>query len=126
MRKRVSKVPGATVLNNVGDLDVLVADPRRRRLEVIECKDLSNARTPHERKLEIEDLLGSERVENPIVVRHQETPKVGEGKPAICAHLAWTGTCQRLESGRLYRGRLPADGALLQRDTYANRPIRRI
>jgi len=71
VRKRVSKVPGATRLNNVGDLDVLVADLKRRHLDVIECKDLSNARTPHERKLEIENLLGSERVGNPIVVRHQ-------------------------------------------------------
>jgi hypothetical protein len=75
VKKRVSKIPGTTGLDNVGDVDVLVADPGRKRLDVIECKDLSNARTPHERKLEIENLLGSERVQNPIVARHDKRVK---------------------------------------------------
>jgi len=72
VHKRVSKIPGTTGLKNVGDLDVLVADSLRKRLDVIECKDLSNARTPHEMRLEIENLLGSERVSNPISLRHHK------------------------------------------------------
>jgi hypothetical protein len=36
-----------------GDIDVLVADPRRRRLGVIECKDFVVARTPHEMDTEL-------------------------------------------------------------------------
>jgi hypothetical protein len=89
VRKRVNKIPGATGLNNVGDLDVLVADTGRKRLDVVECKDLSNARTPHERRLEIENLLGSERVQNPIVARHDKRVKwVKENLQSV---LKWLG-----------------------------------
>lgn len=75
VKKRVSKVPKTTGLKNIGDIDVLAADAKRKRLEVVECKDLSNARTPHELKLEIENLVGSERAANPIVRRHGERLK---------------------------------------------------
>jgi hypothetical protein len=87
VRKRVSKIPGTIGLNNVGDLDVLVADARRKRLDVIECKDLSNARTPHERKLEIENLLGSERIKNPISLRHEK--RVNWVKQNLRSVLQW-------------------------------------
>lgn len=89
VRKRVNKIPDTTGLDNVGDLDVLVADSSRKRLDVIECKDLSNARTPHERKLEIENLLGSERIQNPIALRHGK--RIGWVKQNLQAILKWLG-----------------------------------
>lgn len=89
VRKRVNKIPDTMGLDNVGDLDVLVADSSRKRLDVIECKDLSNARTPHERKLEIETLLGSERIQNPIALRHGK--RIRWVKENLLAVLKWLG-----------------------------------
>lgn len=50
VRRRVKEVGDIKV---PGDIDVLVADPRRRRLGVIECKDFVVARTPHEMDTEL-------------------------------------------------------------------------
>ena len=40
-----------------GDIDVLTASPKRRRLYLIECKDLAACRTPHEFANQIDDLF---------------------------------------------------------------------
>lgn len=52
VRKRVKKIGGRRLEHvpghTLGDIDVLVADPRRRRLLAIETKDLEVARTPAE------------------------------------------------------------------------------
>lgn len=40
-----------------GDIDVLVADPQRRRLGILECKDFAMARTPREIVHELEKLF---------------------------------------------------------------------
>ena len=87
VRKKVDKIPGTSGLKNVGDLDVLVANPDRKHLYVVECKNLSNARTPHERKLELENLFGGARVTNPIVQRHSERLKWV--KANLAAVLRW-------------------------------------
>lgn len=48
--------------NDLGDIDVLVANPRKKILQVIECKNLELARTPHEMANEIEQLfIGKEK-----------------------------------------------------------------
>lgn len=54
---RVGRLPIASTSGMLGDIDVLVADRRRRRLIPIECKDLAVARTPHEMSNEITNLF---------------------------------------------------------------------
>jgi len=48
---------GNVSLANVGDIDVLAADVSKRTLYVVECKDLSMARTPYELATEIRELI---------------------------------------------------------------------
>lgn len=56
--KKVGKVRLARANGeDIGDIDVLVADPRRRRLLAVETKDFETARTPSELSREIEKLL---------------------------------------------------------------------
>jgi hypothetical protein len=57
VRENVKKVPGLTGLREIGEIDVLAAHSRERRLFVIECKDLAMARTPHELALELDRLF---------------------------------------------------------------------
>jgi hypothetical protein len=40
-----------------GDIDVLVADPQKKRVGVLECKNFKMARTPHEIAYELEKLF---------------------------------------------------------------------
>lgn len=42
---------------DLGDIDVLVIDPMRRRLTLVECKDYAPARTPFELGSQLDDLL---------------------------------------------------------------------
>lgn len=55
---------------DLGDIDVLVANPKKRLLEVIECKSLALARTPNEMRNEIENLFGDGKHRS-IIERHQ-------------------------------------------------------
>lgn len=57
--------------NDLGDVDVLVIDRWRRRIKVIECKDLALARTPYEMASEIINLFRGSEEGKPIVERHQ-------------------------------------------------------
>jgi len=56
--KKVGKMRGAA--GPPGDTDVLAADTRKRRLLLLECKDLAVARTPHEMANELEALFVGE------------------------------------------------------------------
>lgn len=70
VRRRVKKV-GKFRLGNLGDIDVLVGRATDLRLFVIECKDFSAARTPHELAGEIEEFVEGEEGKKSIVERHQ-------------------------------------------------------
>ena len=48
VEKRVKKFNGLRFPQALGDIDVLLAIPDKRRLRLIECKDLEVARMPHE------------------------------------------------------------------------------
>lgn len=63
VRERIEKFGELRITSNgntLGDIDVLVADPRRRVLRAYECKDLSVARTPPEIRNEIAKLVEGE------------------------------------------------------------------
>jgi hypothetical protein len=60
------KMPG-----ELGDLDVLVIEPARHRVAVIECKDLALARTPQELANQLEGLTGiTEDTQGAATARH--------------------------------------------------------
>ncbi len=60
VKERVKSL-GRLSLTNLGDIDVVAADMSRRILYLVECKDLSMARTPYELATEIRELiLGSD------------------------------------------------------------------
>jgi len=67
--KKVGKLRGPS--GPPGDLDVLVAATKRRVVLVIECKDLSVARTPAELANEVANLVGNNPDDKSIVRKHQ-------------------------------------------------------
>lgn len=71
VERRVKKL-GQFRLQNLGDIDILAADKHRKVLKVIECKDLSAARTPHELANEVKALLNDRPGDPSIVTRHQK------------------------------------------------------
>jgi hypothetical protein len=79
----------ATPLGPLGDIDVLVADPRRRRLIPIECKDLAVARTPHEMDNEITNLFRGRGRRKSYIEKHQN--RVRWIQDHINEVLAWLG-----------------------------------
>jgi len=64
IRKRIKKFKGIKMLdadgNDLGDIDVLVANPVRKEMLLIECKDLNSAVTPYDMKNEIQELFKDE------------------------------------------------------------------
>jgi hypothetical protein len=64
------KAIGKLSLANLGDIDVLAAEVNRRTLYVVECKDLSMARTPYELATEIRELILGRDGEKSAVDRH--------------------------------------------------------
>jgi len=54
-----------------GDIDVLVVDRRRKRVSLVECKDLAQARTPYEMASEITNLFLGSPGKKPIVLLHK-------------------------------------------------------
>lgn len=64
------KAIGKLSLANLGDIDVLAADVSRRTLYVVECKDLSMARTPYELATEIRELIVGGDDEKSAIDRH--------------------------------------------------------
>ncbi len=71
VRENVKKIPGLIGIRKLGEIDVLVADTRCRKLFVLECKDLAFARTPHEFALELDALFVGIHGKMPIVKRLQ-------------------------------------------------------
>ncbi len=67
VKERVKKVEG---LRPPGDIDVLVADPARRWIVVIECKDLEAARTPYELHTELLKIFGGSDKGKSLVDKH--------------------------------------------------------
>jgi hypothetical protein len=57
--------------HHLGDIDVLVCDPKHRRVLVVECKDLSLARTPFEMAHELAELFDGVNGKKSIVEKHQ-------------------------------------------------------
>jgi hypothetical protein len=71
VRERVTKVAGTRLMDahgDLGDVDVLAADPQRFLVWAIECKNLGVARTPWELRHELDDLHDPD---GGIVARHQ-------------------------------------------------------
>lgn len=71
VKERVKKI-GHFRLANLGDIDVLALDAKRKQIVVIECKDLSVARTPHELATEVNELLHGSPGERSDIAKHQD------------------------------------------------------
>lgn len=56
--------------NDLGDIDVLVIEPSKKNILVLECKDLAIARNPHEMANEIESLFRGKRENKSTVEKH--------------------------------------------------------
>lgn len=57
--------------NDLGDIDVLCVFPKKKTILVIECKNLSIARTPVEMKRELDQLFIGTQKKDSTVVKHQ-------------------------------------------------------
>jgi hypothetical protein len=73
----------------LGDLDVLVIEPAKHRVTVIECKDLALARTPQELSTQLEALTGTaEESQGAAMARHgRRVNWVRENLSAVLAHI---------------------------------------
>jgi hypothetical protein len=74
VRAAVKKIGSLRLLDDegdLGDIDVLVADRKKKRLLIVECKDLAHARTPHEMFSELTNLFRGTEKKKPIVALHQ-------------------------------------------------------
>lgn len=73
VRRRVDRIGKSRVARpngeDLGDIDVLAADPKRRTLWAVEAKDFELARTPAELKNEVDKLIGGD---GSAVARHGE------------------------------------------------------
>ena len=83
--KKVGKLRGATGLP--GEIDVLVADSTRCVLLVIECKDLSVARMPHELRNELVEFFLGEQGKKSFIQKHTE--KVTWVRANLSSVLEW-------------------------------------
>ena len=66
VRRRVKRIENLMV---PGDIDVLVAIPSKRKLRIIECKDLEVARMPHEIRSELLKIFEGKRGKKSAVER---------------------------------------------------------
>ena len=55
-----------------GDIDVLVANPARRRLGILECKDFAMARMPHEIDFELKKLFEGKHGEKTMIEKRAD------------------------------------------------------
>jgi hypothetical protein len=62
---------GKLSLANLGDIDVVAADMGRRILYLVECKDLSMARTPYELATEIREFIVGSACEKSAIEKHK-------------------------------------------------------
>ena len=72
VKEKFKKVKGRVLgyPDNLGDVDVLVADTQRHRLLLIEAKDLGQARTPFEISCEIQELVVGSKDHVSMIDRH--------------------------------------------------------
>lgn len=70
VRNRIEKVSHLRT-GNLGDIDVLCADPNANVLWVIECKSLAMVRTPYEMRQELEALTVGDTKHPSIIKKHQ-------------------------------------------------------
>ena len=73
-QRRVKKIGGMR-FDNLGDIDILVGREKTRCLFVIECKDFSASRTPHELAREIEDLSDGKDGRKSVLQKHRARTK---------------------------------------------------
>jgi hypothetical protein len=74
VRRRVRKIGSLRLQGpkgDLGDVDVLVADQKRRHLIAVECKDLALARTPYEMAGEMTNLFRGTEKKTSIVELHK-------------------------------------------------------
>lgn len=86
---RIGRLPIASPSGPLGDIDVLVADRRRRRLIAIECKGLAVSRTPHEMANEITNLFLGHGSRKSYIEKHNN--RVLWLRDHIKEVLAWLG-----------------------------------
>lgn len=73
VRTQVRKIGSARIGTpgpELGDIDVLVVIPQKRKIIAIECKDLAIARTPREMANELAELFVGDGRKAPVVMRH--------------------------------------------------------
>jgi hypothetical protein len=89
VESRVKKIGNLRELqDHLGDIDVLVGDIRRHRIIVIECKDLSAARTPYEMANEFNELFVGSQGRKSIIAKHQARASwVEANREAVVAFL---------------------------------------
>lgn len=90
VRRRVKKMTGPDgSLRPPGDIDVLIAQPKKRRLLVVECKDIAVGRAPHELQSELAKLFQGEAGKPSAIERHQRrTEWVRQNLSSV---LSWLG-----------------------------------
>lgn len=69
--KKATRFGGSQMPPELGDVDVLVIDSRRKKLIAIECKDLSIARTAHDMANEIQSLFHGHGHKKSYVEKHE-------------------------------------------------------
>lgn len=93
VKRRVDKIAGQRIEEirgqALGDVDVLVADPRHRRLLAIETKDLAVARTPVELANELNETFRSSDRRPSAVEKHLK--RVEWLRAHVCMILSWLG-----------------------------------
>jgi hypothetical protein len=71
VERRVRKIANFRS-ENLGDIDVFAANVKKQEIFVVECKDISVARTPHELSSEVTRILYGDGKTPSVVARHQE------------------------------------------------------
>ena len=89
VKSRVGKVGRLRELqDHLGDIDVLVGDKQKKRILVIECKDLAASRTPYEMANEFASLFVGTQGKKSIMEKHSARMSwVASNKNAIVQFL---------------------------------------
>jgi hypothetical protein len=96
--KKIGSLKMSDKQGDLGDIDVLVADNKRKRLMVVECKDLALARTSFEMASEITNLFEGTKSKKSIVQLHErKTAWIRKHLPEVLAWLGIKSTRWRVE-----------------------------
>lgn len=108
VRKRIKKFTGINgQLRPPGDIDILVAEQDRRRLLVVECKDLAVGRAPHELQSELAKLFERENGKPSSVERHLQRVEMGSAEYWLRASLTWFDSRWQALEGRFHGSSRP-------------------